>query len=317
MRTVLVTGAGSTAASLFCSLALGRGTANTRVIACDSTPHGLNVTSRFVRDYLQVPPYENPDYLPTIVEVCKRFDVNYFVPHTESEAVQVLRGTNALSALGIDSPVAPLEVYESLRQKSSVARLMSQCGIPTIQTLSQDQIVADKTYILKPNVGFGGQGVRFVSGKEAIACLESSSDVIIQEVVDGPEFTVEVFSFHGRISSVVRERRATRGGISSVARFSNVPLLHDYVAEIARKYELPILSNFQFMRVQQDGSLLLSDANLRVAAGTGLSRAAGWDGLGALVTIATDLGDPWTHFPKAHPSGDAFRRYEDVFFPGD
>ena len=315
MRNVLITGAGSTVGTLFTRLALSRNDNNIRIIACDTSPFGLNLTSRYVHHYLEIPPYASSDYTEAIVEACDRYEVDYFVPHMEIEAIKVLRDGRLLSNRGVESPLAPLEVYERLREKSSVAELVVQCGIPAIATLSSGQIRAEGTYVLKPNVGFGGQGVRIVCGEEAVAHVEGAPDYIVQEQVSGPEFTVEVFSFNGRISSVVRERRATRGGICSVARFRDIPLLRDYVAEIARTFELPVMSNFQFIQCKRSGQYLLSDANLRLAAGTGLSQVAGWDGIGALVTIATQKGDPWSHFPPTNPSGDAFRAYADTFFP--
>ena len=314
MRNVLITGGGSTVGTLFCRLALGRNAGNIRIIACDTAPFGLNLTSRNDDHYVQIPPYESADYVAAIVETCVRFDVDYFVPHMEAEAIHVLRDGRIPSNLNVPSPMAQLEVYESFREKSSFAALAAQCGVPAIQVMSRGQIRADATYVVKPNVGFGGHGIRIVDGKEAARLQENAPDNLIQELVNGPEFTVEVFSFDGQIRSVVRERRATRGGICSVARFRDIQVLHDYVAEIARTFQLPVMSNFQFIQRERTGQYLLSDVNLRVAAGTGLSQVAGWDGIGALVTIAVQEGDPWSHFPKAHPSGEAFRAYEDSFF---
>lgn len=315
MRNILITGAGSTVGTLFCRLVLSRDDDNIRITACDTTPFGLNLVSRYVDDYLQVPPYASSDYTSAIVEACSRFDIDYFIPHMEAEAIHVLRDGRLLSNPNIDSPMAPLEVYESLRKKSSVSELVSQRGVPVIESVSRDHVSPEKRYVVKPNIGYGGQRIRIVSGQEVGSHQDDSPDYIIQELVNGPEFTVEVFSFDGRISSVVRERRATRGGICSVARFRDIPLLRDYAAEIARAFELPLISNFQFIQDERSGEYLLSDANLRVAAGTGLSKVAGWDCLGALVTIAAQRGDPWSHFPELSPSGEAFRAYEDIFFP--
>lgn len=67
---------------------------------------------------------------------------------------------------------------------------------------SPDDIVAfGRRYgyplILKPKNGVGSSGIYYLKNEEQVHCLELSGEFLIEEYLEGPEFSVEAFSFDG------------------------------------------------------------------------------------------------------------------------
>ena len=315
MPSLLITGAGSTVGGLICRSITQAAFKHIQLVACDSNPRYSNLASHLANEYFQIPPYSDPDYASTVLDLCRSHQIDFILPHTEIEAQQLQPLTRDQQTKAVDSLLGTARTYSRFHTKSEASDTAESIGIPTPKCFAADELSETARYVIKPQLGFGSTGVEILSGRELQSRCPDPRDYIIQEHIDGPEFTVEVFSLNKRYAYIVRERRATRGGICTHGRFEDNYVLSEYVDRIISAYELPVLSNFQFMFRHSTNEFVLTDANLRVAAGTGLSLAAGWDGLGALLSHVGSSRDPWTHFPQRHPTGDSFRSFHDSFFP--
>ncbi|SEU35756.1 ATP-grasp domain-containing protein [Stigmatella erecta] len=108
-------------------------------------------------------------------------------------------------ALGL--PGTPLELVEKTRDKPSMRRVLDSGGFSPVQWAAV-KVPADAAafagrvgypFILKPVDGVGSIGVRLVHGAQELeGVLNGKSAWIAEEYLDGPEYSVECFSFGGR-----------------------------------------------------------------------------------------------------------------------
>jgi biotin carboxylase len=126
-------------------------------------------------------------------------------------------------ALGL--PGTPLELVEKTRDKPAMRRVLDSGGFSPVQWASV-KVPADAAafaermgypFILKPVDGVGSLGVRLVrSAADVEGVLNGKSAWIAEEYLDGPEYSVDCFSFSGRhIIFGINEETKNSGPVGS------------------------------------------------------------------------------------------------------
>nr|WP_255561578.1 ATP-grasp domain-containing protein [Pseudohoeflea sp. DP4N28-3] len=111
--------------------------------------------------------------------------------------------------------------------------------------------------------------------------------LIIQEVCESPEITVDSFHDHvtGHHRSLARERLITKSGVCVAARLYEDDKLSDIAFRIGEALHQRGTICFQTMR--SETGPVITDLNLRPGAGTSMDAAAGLDLLAAMVACRT------------------------------
>ena len=159
-----------------------------------------------------------------------------------------------------------------------------------------DEVEDDVTYFIKEKNGFGSMGARRIKGSD-IKRIDSSllDRIVVQEDCTGKgsradkleEVTAECFYDGIDCSIAIRERLEAKSGVCTKARFLKIPEVEKVIKRFTELLPFPPVFNIQF--VHRDDEWLVMDVNLRLAAGTGLSAAAGFDTVRAL--LAWILGE--------------------------
>jgi carbamoyl-phosphate synthase large subunit len=299
LRNVLVTAA-SRRVALVRSLqaALRRRGESGLVVAadiCEWSPavHHADVARR-------VPCSDAPDYVDALLDICQADDVGLLVPTIDDELGVLAAARARFETAGVEVAGPTVETARLCQDKALTAAHLSRHGLPVARTWTPDELDIDSAVLplfIKPRQGRGSIGAYRVNTREDLRFfLGYVHDPIVQQYLDGPEYTIDMLcDFNGRPLSVVpRERLLIRAGVSDRGRTTADPRLIDLALRCAGIFEFRGAVNLQCRVVGEQP--ILFEINPRFSGGIQLTIAAGADfaewlvGLGAGEQVAPRIG---------------------------
>lgn len=171
-------------------------------------------------DYFHLVPRISEDgYIESIVEVCKKEDIHLIIPTIDTELKKLADNKEYIeSKTNAKIHVSSKDVIGICRDKYNTQAFFEENGFGVPRLITKDDI-NNKNYnfplFIKPLNGSSSINTFKVSNeKELDFFLEYVPSPLVQEFIEGEEFTVDVFTdFDGNpITIVPRVRLATRGG---------------------------------------------------------------------------------------------------------
>ncbi|WP_396623546.1 ATP-grasp domain-containing protein [Luteitalea sp.] len=250
-----------------------------RVIATDIDPFSPAV---HVADLAAaVPRSDAPDYVDALLDVCDAHDVGVLVPTIDDELGIIAAAADRFARLGVVVMAPTVETAHICRDKLRTATHLQQHGIRVADTWTPDDVRArglQPPLFVKPRRGRGSVGA-FPALKPGHLefFLGYVSDPIVQEYLDGPEYTIDLFcDLQGRpISAVPRQRLVIRSGVSDRGRTVKSRVLMDLAVRCAEVLDFRGAVNVQ-CRVVDDVPVIF-EINPRFSGGIQLTLAAGAD----------------------------------------
>jgi carbamoyl-phosphate synthase large subunit len=240
------------------------------VIAADmsSLASGLYGGSK---SYL-VPDANDPAYFDRIEYICDAEDVDYYFPGTDVELLVCAKYASVLlEKLNVKIVVSPLSVIEIADDKFKTVEFLRRHDFDHPKSWLPSQVaLAELKYplIVKPRVGCRSIGVQLVDSQEAAkAAIISTENPVIQEFIDGDEFTCTVAVFKNKISDVLCLRRELRAGDTYRAFPERSEVVEQYVRAVAVKLGVEGSCNFQ-LRVDKTGVPKIFEINSRFSGTT-------------------------------------------------
>lgn len=212
-----------------------------KVIAVDVDPKAAALY--FADQRYLVPAVDSPKYLETMLHLCRQLGINLLVPTRDEELPILARHKSLFADIGTTVMVPDPSVVETCQDKKLFLEFCQEKGFGAPKTywfLNPDHTV-EYPLFAKPRYGKGShEAMQICSPSQLRAVLESGLEMIIQEFVDAPEYTVDLFAdFTGRVISVVpRERLRIFGGESFVSKTVNNPQLIGETTRLARELGL-------------------------------------------------------------------------------
>jgi hypothetical protein len=275
MKKILITAGGTASAYFFCK-ELRRCMGNSvEIYIVDINEEKLIPSALLADRFFQVPPVKHSDYKHTLLTLIEENGIDLIVPLIDLDLMQFPADDTALAAISSQSTAPLLSVSQLLSDKARLSIALPKVGIPVPDIFELSSVDSGGDYFVKPKIGFGSRGASMMSG-EAILRTGLGPEMLIQEICEGPEVTVEVFAHDGRLETICRERIEVKAGVCTKARVFRDDTLHGHIQSIFDAFELPVASCFQFMK-NQSGVWCLTDANLRIGAGSALCAAIGWN----------------------------------------
>lgn len=275
---VLITAASRRVALVQAFQAAVRATGGGRVIVCDINPlsPAVHVADRA---YL-VPLSSAPDYLDEIRTICELEAISLIVPTIDDELELFARARESFAVRGIGVAVSSPETTALCNDKLATCAHLRAHGVAAAATYLAGTLPEriSLPLFVKPRVGRGGIGAyRAQSARDLAFFVDYVDDPVIQEYLDGPEFTIDALcDFQGRVLSVVpRERVVIRAGVIDRGRTSNDPELIDLALACAGAIQFAGAINIQ-CRVA-NGRPVVFEINPRFSGGIPLTIAAGAD----------------------------------------
>lgn len=259
-----------------------------RVITTDINP--FSPALYFGHKHHIVPLTTDPHYIPIIESICDAEDVSLVIPTIDDELPIFGRALDRFDQLRIAVAVSPEQTSNICNDKYQTYRFCRTHGINTPETrLAKNVDFSELHYpvYVKPRFGRGSVNVFAVSNEIQLRLfLEYVPDAIVQDRLDGIEFTVDVLSdFKGNVISIVpRERLVIRAGVSDKGITRRNAHVIEFAKDVAERLQIIGPANIQCKWSGSNVSLI--EVNPRFSGGIPLTIAAGADFATWLVQIA-------------------------------
>ena len=185
-----------------------------------------------------------------MLELCERLDIDVLIPTVDSELIPIARRKAEFEALGTRLLMASRETLEVCLDKWALhERCCGSVRVPATSLVDSDfdPTSISLPAIIKPRTGSGSRGFRPVTGAVDIDPLERDGTLLVQELLPGPEFSLDVLAdSSGDIYAVVpRERLKVDSGIAITGRTTHDPELERFGIDVARLIGLTTVANIQ------------------------------------------------------------------------
>ena len=257
------------------------------VIVTDVNPlsPAVHVADRAYR----VPMSSDPAYIDEVREICALERIRLVVPTIDDELPIFAAALERFRAQGIYVACSPEPANTLCNDKLATCRHLSAAGVPAALSFDRSDLPADVALplFIKPKTGRGAVGAFPVrTQRELEFFLDYVPDPIIQEYLDGPEFTIDVLCGNdGRPLSIVpRERVVIRAGVIDRGRTVNDPRLIALAEDACRAIRFAGPINIQ-CRMRGNGAVIF-EINPRFSGGIPLTIQAGADFPQMLIRLA-------------------------------
>lgn len=291
---ILVTGAGGAAAV---SLIRHLGARSDVVVyAADVDPDAAGL-------YL-VPPHRRslllrgdaPGFTAHLLWRCVAIGVDAVIPTVDAELLPVARSARVFESSGVRVALAREEALSTCLDKAKLLSAVADDPVGTAFWVVDERLDVDRVrypVVAKPRTGSGGRGVRIVEGPDDLVGTPRDGGVILQQLLPGAEYSVDVFvGADGRVGAAVPRLRAkVDSGVAVAGRTLHDPELEDAAARVAALVGLTGVANVQLRR-DAGGAPRLLEINPRFPGTMPLTVAAGADIPGMVLDQLRGRGAP-------------------------
>ncbi|MEV0701799.1 ATP-grasp domain-containing protein [Saccharopolyspora sp. NPDC050389] len=286
------------------------------VVAVDRSP--LSAAGMLADHFEVVPPCDSDAFVPHMLDLCRRYDIGLLVPTIDPELAVYSAHRDRFAAIGTTVMVSAPQAIEISADKLRTFRWFTENSVPTVRTASLNEVLGSPQHwrppwIVKPVAGSASSRVRRIDSWSELETLHHEPDLIVQEVAQGHEHTVDAWvDRSGRCRCVLARRRLeVRGGEVQKAVTIENPELQDLVRRVVE--QLPGAYGALNVQVAVDGPTMSAiEINPRFGGGYPLSWQAGanfpkW-------TVEEVAGLPPTWADAQLSAGLAMLRYDEAVF---
>ncbi|WP_406183352.1 ATP-grasp domain-containing protein [Streptomyces sp. NBC_01006] len=288
------------------------------VVAADANPlaPGFLLPSAVPR---VIPLASDPDYPGVMARLCRELAVEAVVAGIEPDLAPLTSMVDQLDAQGVRLWLPDAWSVSACTDKALFHEVLNEHGIATPRTWRPQEIdqVPDGTQlVVKPRHGHGAQNVHFVRRREHARVLcELVPEPIVQERIYGCEFTADcLVDRTGRASVILRRRDLVKAGLAAVSTTFDDLNVRDLVVQTLSAVDASGVCCVQGF-VCGDGTITITELNLRIAGGFPLTEAAGADLVGQMVNGL--FGLPVDHSRLTYRAGVFLTNYIETLAVGD
>lgn len=274
---ILVTGAGGAAAvSIWKSLAQEH---EIYMVDVDPCAAGLYLVPANRR--MLISPGDSEDFIPTLLHICQEKQIELLIPTVDVELLPVAMHALNFTSIGIKVPISSAKTLELCRDKYKLLQFCQETGLtPWFILLTEDTAASciHFPYFAKPRLGAGSRGAMVIPDRKALEQLPKDSSYLIQELLPGEEYSVDVYihSNGNPLAAVPRLRMKIDSGIAVASQTKINAHLSSIALKIAQKTEINYVANIQF-KADARGEFKLLEINPRFPGTLPLTSAAGID----------------------------------------
>ncbi|MCK4271646.1 ATP-grasp domain-containing protein [bacterium] len=274
--------------------------------------------------HLLLPPATDEEYIPRVLEICRRESIQIMLPIFSKEISVFARHKKRFAQEGIAISVSDPSVVEMCNSKVRTHRFFIEHQIPapkmyTPEDLDQPENV-DFPLFIKPEDGRSSMNTFKIRDAFQLAFFKKYiPNPVVMEYVDGTEYTVDVLAdLNGEVMvAVPRVRLNTKAGQCVIGQTVRSPKIVQMVKRITRAAGIHGQCNIQCIQRKSDGRLFFIEINPRFAAG-GLMLAVAAGANIPLLLIKMLLGRPIEKKELQYKPGVYMLRYwEELFLEQD
>ena len=212
-----------------------------KVIAVDVSP--LAPALYLADEHYLVPPSRKPEFLAVMLRLCEQLNIKLLIPTRDEELPFFAEHKEKFADVGTFVMVPDPATVRICQDKKLFIKFCQENGFASPKSYGSVDLPIHVEFplFIKPRRGKGGrQATRVNSREELELILKQMPEAIVQEFVQAPEYTIDLFAdSSGRVISVVpRERIRIFGGESFVSKTSKNPALIREAVRLATELEL-------------------------------------------------------------------------------
>jgi len=167
-------------------------------VGCDPTAPALY----FADIFEVVPRINHPEYIPCILELCRKYNIKGILPLIDSELTLLSSYREEFEKEGIRVIVSDKKVINLCNNKYLTYKLLKENNLPVVPTYIDLEMVfqdlntgkLEFPLIVKPTDGNGSRGVHKVINLHDLQVFwKENHDLIVQPFIDGIEYCVECY----------------------------------------------------------------------------------------------------------------------------
>jgi carbamoyl-phosphate synthase large subunit len=228
----------------------------------------------------RVPLCSEASYIDEVLTICRAERIGMVIPTIDNELTLFGQEAAKFSAAGVRVVVSPVATTTLCNDKYATCRALAARGVAAAPSYLPGEIPSEPAFplFLKPRYGRGGVGAYQIRNRaELLFFLGYVEEPIVQEYLEGPEFTIDMLcDFSGRPLSIVpRERVVIRAGVIDRGRTVNDARLLELAASCADA--LPFIGPVNIQCRVVNGHPVVFEINPRFSGGIPLTIEAGAD----------------------------------------
>ncbi len=311
--SLLVTGAGAgVGQSIIKSIKLSGHKINLTTV--DNSPLAAGLY-RGDRIYL-VPKNHEPEYIPRLVQICKKENIDLILVGTDVELEILSRHQKRIErTTGTKVIVSNLKAVQIADDKWKTVQFLKKSGFPYPRSWlsTKSAVLAKLKYpvIVKPRIGARSIGFQIIKNPEELKNqLTQNKNLIIQEYLadDNQEYTCGALFWGDKNYGVISAKRWLRHGDTYKALFKHDPGLEKFIAAVGKKLKINGPCNFQLRKTSRGP--VIFEINCRFSGTTGAASHLGFNGVNALIqNLIFERKPQYLDFREAQ----MFRYWNEVF----
>ena len=231
-----------------------------------------------------VKPVKHRDYIKQLLSIVKNNQVKLLVPTVDLDLKLLAKNKSLFSKLGCCVLVSSPEVIGICQDKRKAYRFLVKNRFDTPATISIQSALKKRKLsfpcFLKPWDGYASRGNAIVKNRKELQFFSKRvPNCIVQELVEGDEYTCDVFvDFEMNVRCVVpRKRIEIRAGeVSKAKTVKDTHIMSDAKKLVERLGAGPGIITLQLFK-DQSGNIKFIEINPRFGGGIPLSIKAGAD----------------------------------------
>ncbi|HHG74662.1 MAG TPA: ATP-grasp domain-containing protein [Persephonella sp.] len=240
-----------------------------KIVAMDMNE--MNAGRFFVDKFYVVPSASAENFIEKVLQICEEEKADIFVPIIDTAFLKLSQNRDRFKEVGAFLLLANKKALEITSDKLKTHEFFMGNNIPAPRVFKGDKDL-DFPVFVKPRVGGRASinAFKVENSKELELYLSKIPDLLIQEYIEGDEFTADCLnSLDGKrfIECIVRKRVETKGGVSVKAEIISGDIekrIKEYIASFSVKLEIPGAYNVQGF-VRDNGDILFTEINPRFA----------------------------------------------------
>lgn len=269
----------------FQSALRARGGGRVVVTDIDSSSPAVHLADRAYR----VPISSDPGYVEALLEICGAEKIGLVVPTIDDELEVVGSARGRFAKAGAVLACSPAATAALCNDKYRTCEHLAAHGVDAAVSWLPGEIPADApdALFIKPRIGRGGVGAHLIRNRRELAFfLEYVDNPVVQEFLEGPEFTIDMFcDWTGKPLSIVpRERVLVRAGVTDRGRTVRSAALTALARRVAAA--IPFAGPVNVQCRMRGKTPVVFEINPRFSGGIPLTIAAGADFPAMLIALA-------------------------------
>lgn len=246
-----------------------------KVIVTDCSP--LAPTLYIADKYYIVPRIDEPNYLETIIDICKKEEVKGIFSLIDPELSLIAKNKELFIQMGVIPFVSDFDVVETCFDKYKMFKKCKELNIPTVKSYvdinefksDYSNSVIDFPVFVKPYNGSCSVNIQKINNLEDLEFnMDKYDNLMIQEYMDGTEYGVDVYVdviSKEIISIFIKKKILMRAGETdksvSIKNDKLFSLITDFVSKLG------FLGQIDIDVFEKNGGFYISEVNPRFGGG--------------------------------------------------